>query len=27
LIEDYIFAYWLDHGEREIRITDIDDAS
>jgi hypothetical protein len=26
-IEDYVFAYWLDHGAREIRITDIDDAS
>jgi len=27
MIEDYVFAYWLDHGEREIRITDTDDAS
>ena len=27
MIEDYVFAYWLDHAEREIRITDIDDAS
>ena len=27
MIEDYVFAYWLDHAVREIRITDIDDAS
>jgi hypothetical protein len=27
MIEDYVFAYWLDHAEREVRITDIDDAS
>ena len=27
LIEDYVFAYWLDHGEREVRLTDIDDAT
>jgi hypothetical protein len=27
MIEDYVFAYWLDHAQREIRITDIDDAS
>ena len=27
LIEDYIFAYWLDHGAREVRIVDIEDAS
>jgi hypothetical protein len=27
MIEDYVFAYWLDHAERELRITDIDDAS
>ena len=26
-IEDYVFAYWLDHGAREIRITDIEDVS
>ncbi len=26
-IEDYVFAYWLDHAVSEIRITDIDDAS
>jgi hypothetical protein len=27
MIDDYVFAYWLDHAVREIRITDIDDAS
>jgi len=27
LIEDYVFAYWLDHAERELRIIDIEDAS
>ena len=27
MIEDYVFAYWVDHAVREIRITDIDDAS
>ena len=27
MVEDYVFAYWLDHGAREIRITDVDDAS
>jgi len=27
MIDNYVFAYWLDHGEREIRIIDIDDAS
>lgn len=27
LIEDYVFAYWVDDAVREIRITDIDDAS
>jgi mRNA-degrading endonuclease RelE of RelBE toxin-antitoxin system len=26
-IEDYVFAYWLDHAAREVRIVDIDDAS
>ena len=26
MVEDYVFAYWLDHAEREVRITDIDDA-
>lgn len=27
LIEDFVIGYWLDHGTREIRIVDIDDAS
>jgi hypothetical protein len=27
LIEDFVFAYWLDHSVREIRIVDIEDAS
>lgn len=27
LIEDFVFAYWLDHAVREVRITDIEDAS
>ena len=27
LIDDYIFAYWLDDSVRELRITDIEDAS
>jgi hypothetical protein len=27
LIDGYVFAYWLDHAVREIRITDIEDAS
>jgi hypothetical protein len=27
LIEDFVFTYWLDHGVREVRITDIEDAS
>ena len=27
MIEDYVFAYWLDHAEREIRISDIDHTS
>ncbi len=27
MIEDYVFAYWLDHAVRELRIVDIDDAS
>lgn len=26
-IEDFVFAYWLDHGAHEIRITDIEDAA
>ena len=27
LVEDYVFTYWIDHGAREIRIVDLDDAS
>lgn len=27
MIEDYVFAYWVDHAAREVRIADIDDAS
>ena len=27
LIEGYVFAYWLDHAVRELRITDIEDAN
>ncbi len=27
MIEDFVFAYWLDHAVREVRITDIEDAS
>ncbi len=27
MIEAYVFAYWLDELAREVRITDIDDAS
>lgn len=27
MIEDYVFAYWLDYAVREIRIAAIDDAS
>ena len=27
IIEDYVFAYWLDHAVREIRIADIEDAT
>ena len=27
MIEDYVFAYWLDHAVREVRIVDIEDAS
>lgn len=26
LIEDYVFAYWLDHAARELRIVGIEDA-
>lgn len=27
LIEEFVFAYWIDHAEQEVRITDIEDAS
>jgi len=27
LMGDFVFSYWLDHGAREVRITDIEDAS
>ncbi len=27
LIEDFVFTYWLDHAGREVRITDLEDAS
>jgi hypothetical protein len=27
LIEDFVYTYWLDHAVRELRITDIEDAS
>jgi hypothetical protein len=27
LIEDFVFTYWIDHAMREVRITDIEDAS
>lgn len=27
MIEDYVFAYWLDHAPRELRIVGIEDAS
>jgi hypothetical protein len=27
LIEDFVYTYWLDHAARELRITDIEDAS
>ena len=27
LIEDFVFTYWLDHAGRELRVTDIEDAS
>jgi hypothetical protein len=26
MVEEYVFAYWLDHAEREVRITEVDDA-
>lgn len=27
LVEDFVFTYWLDHAGRELRVTDIEDAS
>ena len=27
LVDDYVFAFWLDHASREVRITDIEDAT
>jgi hypothetical protein len=27
LIDDFVFTYWLDHSAREVRITEIEDAS
>jgi hypothetical protein len=27
LMGDFVFSYWLDHATREVRITDIEDAS
>lgn len=27
MVEDFVFSYWVDHAEREIRIVDIEDAS
>jgi hypothetical protein len=27
MIEDYVFTYWLDHAEHEVRIIDIDNAT
>ena len=27
LLDEFVFAYWLDHALREVRITDIEDAS
>ena len=27
LLEDFVFSYWLDHAEHELRITEIEDAS
>jgi len=27
MIEDYVFAYWLDHATKEVRIADIEDAT
>ena len=27
LLGDFVFSYWLDHAVKEVRITDIEDAS
>jgi hypothetical protein len=27
LIEDFVFAYWVDHAVREVRLAEIEDAS
>lgn len=27
LLEDFVFVYWLDHAARELRVTDLEDAS
>lgn len=27
LMGDFVFSYWLDHAAREVRITDIEDAT
>jgi hypothetical protein len=27
LVEDFVFAYWVDHATREVRIVEIEDAS
>lgn len=27
MIDDYVFAYWLDHAEKEVRVVEIEDAS
>lgn len=27
LADDFVFAYWVDHASKEVRITDIEDAS
>jgi hypothetical protein len=27
LVEDFVFAYWVDHAAKEVRIVEIEDAS
>ncbi len=27
LVDDFVFAYWVDHASKEVRILDIEDAS